>query len=522
MRMFLVGMCDIFLLLYLTTLAQFDERPISRLTVADYKTLKQSRDELDAIKGKTEQDLRSREVELQSALTRLAETERERKRLAEEAAQSVRLSDLSKTELEVLRREVAEKEQMASRAAESERLTVQQKAELTEELARLRLAAQEQQRLSEERREELEQTRAQKAEQQRLLEEVKKQKEEQQRLSEERLLQLEQSSKEKAEQQRQVEEAVQRAARAEEEAVRERAAAKQALTEAEQARFEQNLALKRASDAQARAASALESRMHAEVQAAAAKRVAAAAREESAASQQKVQAVTQSAERAYRMNIKPRTVTLRIMLQTTGLFGTSDKTAVFSGVLVRFGVEYLVLMPFAQTSLSQLGSSDEVKTFRATINGHNVRKLYVSTGEPQLIGFVISRAGAGAAVPLAARKLSELMPTLIAVRNGSPMSFRDSIRELSGDHFFFPRDRLQADSSGRLVYQASGFRGTGDYGERLLEGDHIVDLEGNFVGLVTEEETVVPVRDLLQWQPIKLGADEKATVKQVLRYLPRQ
>ena len=47
MRMFLVGMCDVFLLLYLTALAQMEQRPASRLTVQDYQTLKAAHELLE-------------------------------------------------------------------------------------------------------------------------------------------------------------------------------------------------------------------------------------------------------------------------------------------------------------------------------------------------------------------------------------------------------------------------------------------------------------------------------------------
>ena len=41
MRMFLVGMCDIFLILYLTTLSQVNQNKTSHLTVDDYNKAKE-------------------------------------------------------------------------------------------------------------------------------------------------------------------------------------------------------------------------------------------------------------------------------------------------------------------------------------------------------------------------------------------------------------------------------------------------------------------------------------------------
>ena len=70
MRMFLVGMCDVFLLLYLTALAQVDARQLSNLTVKDYVSLKETATE-------KEKELQSKERLTEDTLRKLTEAQLE-------------------------------------------------------------------------------------------------------------------------------------------------------------------------------------------------------------------------------------------------------------------------------------------------------------------------------------------------------------------------------------------------------------------------------------------------------------
>ncbi|MBT6225135.1 MAG: hypothetical protein HOI47_00610, partial [Candidatus Scalindua sp.] len=87
MRMFLVGMCDIFLILYLTTLSQVNPFHNSFLTVDDYNKLKESKVQAEQDSEKSHAQVlefkneisaldKEKEKALQSTLSAIAETEK--------------------------------------------------------------------------------------------------------------------------------------------------------------------------------------------------------------------------------------------------------------------------------------------------------------------------------------------------------------------------------------------------------------------------------------------------------------
>ena len=87
MRMFLVGMCDIFLILYLTTLSQVNPFHNSFLTVDDYNKLKELKVQAEQDSEKSHAQIlelkneisvldKQKEKALQSTLSAKAETEK--------------------------------------------------------------------------------------------------------------------------------------------------------------------------------------------------------------------------------------------------------------------------------------------------------------------------------------------------------------------------------------------------------------------------------------------------------------
>ena len=67
MRMFLVGMCDIFLILYLTTLSQVNPFHNSFLTVDDYNKLKEAKVQAEQDSEKSHSQI----MELKNEVTEL-------------------------------------------------------------------------------------------------------------------------------------------------------------------------------------------------------------------------------------------------------------------------------------------------------------------------------------------------------------------------------------------------------------------------------------------------------------------
>src|SRR5262245_33249253 len=75
MRMFLVGMCDVFLLLYLTAVAQVDARRISDINVKDYISLKQEHEAQEGEQRHTLAELQLSKKQAQDTLSRVKELE---------------------------------------------------------------------------------------------------------------------------------------------------------------------------------------------------------------------------------------------------------------------------------------------------------------------------------------------------------------------------------------------------------------------------------------------------------------
>ena len=102
------------------------------------------------------------------------------------------------------------------------------------------------------------------------------------------------------------------------------------------------------------------------------------------------------------------------------------------------------------------------------------------------------------------------MPTLVAVRNNPIQKFSDKIRDLDTVKVFIQRDKLQKVSKGNFVYKAEGFRGTGDYGEVVMTGDQIVDLDGNLLGIAIDRNKISSVGKAEEWEMYE--ADPKTLV----------
>lgn len=461
--MFLVGMCDIFLLLYLTALAQVDARHLSEITVKDYVKLKESA-------AATEADLKSREKSAQDTLRSLEDAKRE---LARIKAENLKLA------------------QQSERRAGDEAAALKQKEEA------LITARKEKEELSRNLEEKNKEAQAEAA----------------------RLQAVAKSSQEaEAEHRRAAEEADKKAAEAAEAAERARKEAEEAKLKAEEAGRRELAAVKTAELARKSESEALANAVNARIDAEesaerAEKRIESADREVSE-TKERIDSITQSAGAAYERNVQSKAVSVRVTIGRKRLLGDGTETFNFTGIPVKMGDERVVFVPVEQLGLESAGDAEDVTKLIIESSGAAVRKVYVRGVFPEIAGLVLPGPGP-AAQAIASGGRSGYMPTLIALRNGSRMGWGDRIRDLNRNYFLFQRDRLEPDATG-FQYTTKGFRGTGDYAEYLLKGDQIVDLDGNFIGLVTGENSIVTIRNLQGWTQVDLDADKPAEVARKL------
>jgi hypothetical protein len=454
MRMFLVGMCDIFLLLYLTALAEVEARPVSALTVQDYKQLEKSKEQLEKQEKSREASLEAKEreaLDLQKKVAALMQDmqriQSEKSKLDHQVAATRKLSD---EQIKKVQTEAAE------RAARLERL--QEEARKSFEEREAKLAAQ-----VEERAQKLA------VEEQKSLELTSR-------------LQLQQTLAEEA--RRKAEEASAERERALAEAESARQAREQALTYASQA-------ISQAQTGKNLADLAFRRAQQADV--------------ERSEARSRVQKITQSAATAFARNVERKIVRIEVTATRRGLLRDSRSQAELSLLPVSFGNERVVFAPIAHLGLSGIEEKDVLKSVDVRVADSSATRAYRSKSVPDMIAIVVP-SDVAASTPVGETGIRSFMPTLMAVRTGAEREISDRIRELAVTHFLFPRDRLTQDGDRRVRYTAEGFRGTGDFGEQILKGDQIVDLEGNFVGIAHTANDILVIPDLQGWSEFDMSS----------------
>jgi hypothetical protein len=400
MRMFLVAMCDVFLLLYLTSISQNQGATQSKITLKDYKKL----EALQQNAEKSQEDIKKEVLTLNREQLQLQEKLQKAEKKAEEAV--LKASEtVSKIELE--NKEALEK----SRLAEEARLKAEESQKSSEEKAN--------QALEEKKKAEEEATRA--------------------RTSEELALAMAQRANLTA---------------SEVEKLALRTAEKAVLSEEKAERAQQNAAEQK----------------------------------------QKLKSVLQPADKAFKENIGSRLAVAAVYIKRDGFLGDKETSLGSLGIPVSFGGKTVIFQALADLKLDK--KFDDLLELKIQVDDKPIESVMLHPSKP-IIGLVIGDAAPNATVLNA--DLS-LMPTLIAVRNDATKKFADRIRGLDPVKFFFQRDRLIKGSGGELRHQAEGFRGTGDYGEVIMTGDQIVDLEGNLLGVAVDKNVIFTIGSPSEWE----------------------
>jgi hypothetical protein len=459
MRMFLVGMGDIFLLLYLTTLSQMQERPASTLTVKDYRLLEQKQKDGEEKHKEREAELEKRDLELKILSSRLLE--------AEQAAQNE-----------------SEKSKRIAQSAEQARSVIEK---LKEEATTY----------------------------QRAVEEGLRKNEDLKRLADEGAAAANRLREEAvataSEQEKRASEALERARAAEQRALEAEHAAEQAAKSEADARLQASI-----TDARAKAQTAEANRLrtNAETRASEAEQRAIEETQYKIKAEEQFKIATQSARKAYERNVLPKTVNLKITTREDGLFGDTKETTELSVVAVKFRDQPTAFVPIESAGLDDPKS---INSLRMSVNNNRVSRIFISSTSPHVLAIVLADTILQTAVLVRPHEeILNYLPVLIAVRNGTRMKFSDRMRDLSKDYYFFQRDRLaRTQREAFLEFWASGFRGTRDFGERLLVGDQIVDLEGKFIGVVVGEDLILRVSDVPRWIPIAMDESGKLALSEL-------
>ena len=463
MRMFLVGMCDIFLILYLTAITNV--APAAVLTVDDFYKLKSMHETLKTDQRKTVEEFRdklrrSREEkeilmaekkkqedlaaarlkDLASEKDNLEAKLTEEKGRLEEMEQSLLHSD---SEWDRVNKNLQEKEKMLKAreqllASLNKEITVQQEAQREME-ASYQTELNVQKEVVDASLELTKKLQSDTREARRMVN----------RLQEE-------ARKEKEEAEIKVTEAL--AALKETEAQKEKALEAMNVEKAERKRAEQN-----------------------------ARMLAATVKE-----------IKQDGETAYKNNIHPMLQRVRVTYEREIADGVTRYERELSLMPVKIDKQIYGVFPSRQIGFSRRTDKvpDElVITYQdKRINSGMINK------DDDLIAIFLSGYQGDVYTPYPLdTEIAEFMPTLLALRNNGSVAFLDKVRRISDSYFIVNRDYLKSDKDNRLKYAVPGFRGTGMRGERIVPGDQLVDLNGQLIGVASNTNRIIRINTMSEW-----------------------
>lgn len=457
MRMFLVGMCDIFLILYLTTLSQISPYRNSNITIDDYNRAKESQKTAISDAEQSKEKI----VALEAMISALKTEKDQTSQLAQSA--EARATDILKR-IGLLEEEInktKEAEVNALQAAENN----QEKALQTEKA--------------------LAETLNKKEDVERLLQNAQ----ESERLS------LQQSKDAQLQMQTAVE--------------NEQIAlqiAEKARLEAEKARKNETMALELAKEAQKQKEIALQNEREAKKAEARALEIASAAQMETSETRLKIQTITQTADNAFNENISDKLIPFTVTVEYKNRPKPVNKKVItMQGIPVKINDNYLIFVLLDQIGLDSSLTPDQYITYNITANDLPVTKLYVKAGQTKIAALAIN-PDVKYCLPLGrTNKFSSYMPILFSIRSQEELGIMDRIRNINNNFFTFKRDYLQMISMDELYYNNEGIRGTGDYAEYIVRGDQIVDLGGNFIGLAYKKNTILRIDQLDGWHEIQMN-----------------
>ncbi len=536
MRMAMVGLTDIFLMLYLTSLTQF--RPASTLTTEDYFALKRSnmklQEQTDAMRRdftekfdemiQEREEAEEREAEKQQQLEAALSAEMvAREQVLQEIAQTRSAHEQTRGEARVLAQQTEELQEKlrlnAAAAAEQRQVLAAQLERVQTEQQRKREALE---AALQEREGELtaaaEQRQALDAQLTRLQAEQQRKREELEAALQERERELAAAVKKAQAMKASAEQARRASASAAAIADQARREAEQANMAKENALQLREAALNARQEAERQAAAALAAQQQAEANASraeeqeknalVAKNRAEALRrmveKEAKALENNITTMKQSGETVYTKTVLPRLQDVQVSYLIQWPDRTTTRTRYDLRLLpINIDDKAVVFIPLAKLGMSKKSST---LPLRLTIQfaGQLVDLLYLNR-ELELAAMVLPGYNGETLQRIpASNEITDYMPILMAIRNEAYLGIGDTLRNLDREFYVFPRELLAFTAPDTLRMEREGFRGTGSHGERIVRGDQVVDLSGRFLGIANANEQISRINTLENWTTMSI------------------
>lgn len=527
MRMLMVGMSDLFVILYLTSLASPNSsnsnvNNVSGITLNEYEVLQESEAVLRKEREDAKKELEKISKELEAKQKEAASLSLVISKRDKESDETVRVSQQRLADLEKTKLEAEKREKEATEARREKELAIKAKEDKEKEAAELanKVILYEEQIAKSKIN--LDSLHGEVAKKEKQIQEVQTARVQ---TSEE----LSRTQKEAKDLQGELAIIKQEKENLSAKAQQANEMAAQALANAEQAKKQEQDAIlvariaemaKRGAEQQAKEAIGVA--QDAKQIALLKEQQAKVAQRQKVAVEEKIGKIVQPAQYAYQKNVSSKLVPITIESKTKNLlFGKSKEKEIRNVLPVQVGVEVMAFLPLAQTG-ALYEDYEWIDKYKVTLFGQEVEKIYVSPNEPYIVAFAVLANISTVDVSTKMLPLKEpIMPTLIAVRNKSDLNVSDKLRDVSGDYFVFSRDRLIKKFDNVFEFGAEGVRGTGDFAQEIIDGDQIVDLDGRFIGVVPERNTVRTILGVGAWTNLSLRKEDMSQTCEFFKQLRR-
>lgn len=266
-------------------------------------------------------------------------------------------------------------------------------------------------------------------------------------------------------------------------------------------------ALQEKDEAERRALEALEARSKAESAKDAALKAAREANRIKEAAQKKagklavaIEGIQQDSREAYQKNVRPLMQRLTVTYEAEV---SKNTTAVYKRELdllpVQINGQVFVFFPSQHAGFSRRYDSPP-KGLEIIYKGKKITRVWMNMGSDLIAVALPGYNGRVSRPQLSIGGIDQLMPVLLALRDNADRDITNLFRGLSADYFVVSRDNLTAGEKGEMVHFIKGWRGTGKRAERVMQGDQLVDLNARFIGIAKDADHIVRINTLKGWE----------------------